>query len=79
MRNSAIVLTKIEIMQVKLNDKEYSINEGTSLAEFISSLGIKTSGVAIAIDNEIIPKSIWEETILTSNTEMMLIHAVSGG
>jgi sulfur carrier protein len=66
-------------MKVKLNDKEYEIIEGTTLVDFIESLGLKHQGMAIAINSEVIPKSQWSKTILESNTEMMLIHAVSGG
>ncbi len=66
-------------MIVKLNDKPYQIEEGTSLASFLKSLGISTQGIAIAIRYEVIPKTKWEETILSDQVELMLIQAVSGG
>jgi len=66
-------------MKVKLNDKEYEISEGTTLKAFIENLGLKSQGIAIAINNEVVSKNMWSETILESNIEIMLIHAVSGG
>lgn len=66
-------------MKIKLNNKEYDINEGSNLLLFIQSTDIKPEGIAIAISNTVIPKSQWETTILTEGTEIMLIHAVSGG
>ncbi|MDR2928846.1 MAG: sulfur carrier protein ThiS [Cytophagaceae bacterium] len=67
-------------MTVKLNDKVYNIDNGATLAAFIEEIGVaRNGGVAVAINYEVIPKNRWHETILTDNTEIMLIHAVSGG
>ncbi|MDR1884529.1 MAG: sulfur carrier protein ThiS [Prevotella sp.] len=66
-------------MTVLLNDKEHEAPEGTSLAAFIASLGLKQQGIAVAIDYEVVPKSQWADTILSDRLELMLIHAVSGG
>jgi len=67
-------------MKIKLNDMIYNnVKEGTTLASFIDKLGFKPQGIAIAINYEVIPKSKWEETILSDNLELMLIHAISGG
>lgn len=67
------------MIQIKLNDKEYSIGESITLQAFIDSLDIKQQGIAVAIDYEVIPKTKWETLILISGQELILIHAVSGG
>ena len=66
-------------MEVILNDKTYIVKENTSLADFIENLGLKSEGIAIAINYEVVPKEQWTKTILTDKMELMLIHAVSGG
>ena len=66
-------------MNVKLNDKTYNVAEGTSLAAFMESIGIKPQGIAVAVGYEVVPKGKWSETILTEGMELMLIQAVSGG
>ncbi len=66
-------------MNIKLNDRWHEVEEGTSLAAFIQSLGLQANGIAVAVDFEVVPKSKWAETILTDRMELMLIHAVSGG
>ena len=66
-------------MIIKLNDKEHKVEEGTTLASFIENLGLKTQGIAIAINYEVIPKNDWAKTILSDNLELMLVQAVSGG
>lgn len=66
-------------MTIRLNDKDYEVEDGTSLASFIESIGIKPQGIAIAVDYQVVPKTQWEEIILYDKMELMLIHAVSGG
>ncbi len=66
-------------MTIYLNDKSYEVETGISLAGFLQKLDIQPEGIAIAINYSVIPKSKWEETILSDNQELMLIHAVSGG
>jgi len=66
-------------MTVKLNDKPYEIAPGTTLGTFIESLDVPLQGIAIAIDYEVVPKSLWHETPLSDGMALMMIHAVSGG
>jgi sulfur carrier protein len=66
-------------MTILLNDKPYEAAEGTSLATFIESLGLKREGIAVAVNYEVVPKDQWAETILSDRLELMLIQAVSGG
>ncbi|WP_203558276.1 sulfur carrier protein ThiS [Bacteroides sp. 224] len=67
------------MITIQLNNKPYKIEVGTTLISFIESLEIKPQGIAIAINYEVIPKELWETTILSNDMELMLIHAVSGG
>jgi sulfur carrier protein len=66
-------------MTVKLNDKPCEVPEGTTLDIFVKSLGTPLQGVAIAIDHEVIPRSEWQNTMLTDDMALMLIQATSGG
>lgn len=66
-------------MIIYLNDKPHEVKEGTSLAMLIESLGLKSQGMAIAIDYNVVPKDKWAETILSDNLKLMMIQAVSGG
>lgn len=66
-------------MTIYVNEKPHEAVEGTSLASFVESLGIKPQGIAIAIAYEVIPREKWADTPLTDGVELMLIQAVSGG
>ena len=66
-------------MTIKLNDKPFQVAEGTALDKFVESLDVQIQGIAIAVNYEIIPKSLWQETTLSDGMEIMMVHAVSGG
>jgi len=66
-------------MKIFLNDKEYDVEEGADIEQFISKIGVTSDGVAIAIDYTVIPRSQWKETILEEGVSLMMIRAFSGG
>lgn len=66
-------------MIIRLNGKNYDVEDGIRLSAFIEMQGLKPEGLAVAIDYNVVPKSQWRETILQENQELMLVHAVSGG
>ncbi len=66
-------------MTIYLNEKLYEVEPNTSLNGFVSSIGLTPQGIAVAINNKVVPKPKWEETLLTEGMELLLIKAVSGG
>lgn len=54
--------------------------EKTTVLEFIQQLQLKDKkGIAIAINEEIIPKSQWETYFLSEADKIIIIHATAGG
>ena len=67
-------------MEITLNDKKYSFSENTSLYDIVfSQLGDKQKGVAVAVNDSVIPKSDWETHIIQSNDNILIIKATQGG
>jgi sulfur carrier protein len=66
-------------MKIKLNEKLYELNDGTTLDRLMEKLDIPLQGVAVAVNYEVVPKGRWHETVLSDGMELMMIHAVSGG
>ena len=66
-------------MKIKVNETTHELKSGSSISDLIDLLDLKPQGIAIAIEETVIPKEQWEETILEDNTELLLIHAFSGG
>lgn len=67
-------------MQININNQSYQFNENTSLENAIKTLDLEdTKGIALALNEEIIPRSKWNETVLYNEDKIILIGAVAGG
>jgi sulfur carrier protein len=68
-------------MQIFINDDIKKINtESTTLIRILEEEGLSASeGIAIAINNKVIPKADWEKYLLKENDHLTIIKAVQGG
>lgn len=66
-------------MKIQLNDKTFEVAEGITLAAFIEQAGYKPEGIAVAIQNTVVPKANWSTTVLVNDQKLLMIRAVSGG
>lgn len=67
------------IMTININNQEYQFEENTSLENAMRTLKIEAEGIALAINEEIIPRSKWNDTILNNEDKIIIIGAVAGG
>ena len=67
-------------MKLIINNIIHEFDENTSLEKAIESLELKeTNGIALALNEEIIPRSEWQKTILFDEDKIIIIGAVAGG
>lgn len=66
-------------MKVLVNNKEVEIAEKSTIAQLIQFLQLPDKGVAIAVDNKMIPKTEWNGFILKENAHVVIIKAACGG
>jgi sulfur carrier protein len=67
-------------MEITLNDKKHTISENTSLYEIVfSQLGDKQKGVAVAVNDSVIPKKDWETQTIKNNDTILIIKATQCG
>ena len=67
------------MIEILVNDKTKTINSDTSLDVVLGQLEIASKGIAIAVNQEIIPKDKWGETKLNKNDKVLVIKATQGG
>ncbi|MCD8237605.1 MAG: sulfur carrier protein ThiS [Prevotellaceae bacterium] len=65
-------------MNVKVNGKEVSV-QGTTLADLIVQLALPQNGVAVAVDNKMIPRTQWSDYTLREGLQIVVIKAACGG
>jgi len=69
-------------MKVKLNSSIIEISDNTTLKELLQkelNITPEKKGIAVAINETIIPREKWETTYLSENDEILIITAAQGG
>ncbi len=69
-------------MKIKLNDKELEISHSITLEELLLkeiNLSSDKKGVAVAVNDNIIPKNDWKNLKINDKDEILVIIAAQGG
>jgi sulfur carrier protein len=65
-------------MQVIINQQETELQTST-LSGLVNELQLPDVGIAIAVNQQIIPRQLWESTQLIQNDHITIIRATRGG
>lgn len=65
-------------MKVTVNNKQHE-TQAANLQELAAQLQLPQNGVAIAIDNQLKPRSSWSSTTLQEGASITIIKAACGG
>ncbi len=66
-------------MKIEVNNKEMNVDSSLSLAQLAEQLQLSPQGIAVAVDNRMIPRTKWSEYILRENDAVVIIQAACGG
>ena len=67
-------------MEVTVNQQKYSVSETCSVEELVLKvLNRPTKGIAIAINQTIVPKTNWIAQQLQNGDQIVMITATQGG
>lgn len=55
------------------------LSSQASLQQLAETLQMPDKGVAVAVNNQMIPRTKWSETILQENDQVVVIKATCGG
>jgi thiamine biosynthesis protein ThiS len=65
-------------VKVIVNDEAVEVDERTTVAALLESLGFPDRGIAVAIDWAVLPRSAWN-TALSDGARIEVVTAVQGG
>lgn len=65
-------------MNILINNKP-ELTEAKNISELVANLHLPEKGVAIAMDNRMIPRTEWDTTPLHSDANIVIIKAACGG
>ena len=66
-------------MDVWVNGERRELAAGASVADALGALGLPRTGVAVAVDGEVVPRARWAETALGDGAQVEVLTAVQGG
>ena len=69
------------MLQVKVNGQTKSFERGATVADAAQALGLdeNASGVAIAVNDAVVPRREWSARTLSAGDVVEIIRAVQGG
>ena len=67
-------------MEINLNDKVKEISAGTSVQFLMDEcIGERQKGIAVAINDQVVPRSEWISKLLKEKDNVLIIKATQGG
>lgn len=67
------------MITVRLNGADHTLPAGASLADAVALVTDRRSGIAVALDSEVMPRSVWADTPLHADARVEVLTAVQGG
>jgi sulfur carrier protein len=66
-------------MSISVNGETSTLEEGTTVAELVDELAGRRGGVAVAVNEDVVPRADWERTALKPGDRVEILTAVQGG
>lgn len=66
-------------MELNLNDQLLTVAPEVTIPELLNSIGSPLSGVAVAVNDTVVPRSDWESFRFSDRDNVLVIKAASGG
>lgn len=68
-------------MLIRVNAEQHEVDEHTTVAALLQSLGYPDCGIAVAVDQAVIPRSAWTTRLsaLSAPVQLEVVTAVQGG
>jgi sulfur carrier protein len=67
-------------MEIYINNDKKEIPADSTVSSLIKILSLENvTGIALAVNNKVVPKTEWTKYILTENDKILVIKASKGG
>lgn len=66
-------------MQITLNDEQTACPEAVTLQALLEQQGLLKPGIALAVNEVIVPRSQWSEHVLQDGDNVLLFQVIAGG
>ena len=67
------------MIAIQINDQPQELQNPSSIKIVLEELNLFQEGIAVALNETVIPKREWQEQIVNDGDSMMIVRAVQGG
>ena len=66
-------------MRIQVNGEPREVAETYSLSQLVADLSLKAEQIAIELNNTVVRRASWGETLLRADDKIEIVHFVGGG
>ncbi len=66
-------------MRIQVNGQPREVEDNSNLTELISSLNLRPEQIAVELNQSVVRRVSWPDTILHSDDKVEIVHFVGGG
>ncbi|HVK24099.1 MAG TPA: sulfur carrier protein ThiS [Actinokineospora sp.] len=66
-------------MTIEVNGSPREVADGTTVADLLAAMGLPASGIAVAVDGEVVPRADHVRTSVSEGAVVEILTAVQGG
>ena len=66
-------------MTITLNGSRHEVADRSTLTQLVSAFSLPDRGVALAMNNEVVPRSEWATTLVLPDAYVEVVTAAQGG
>lgn len=67
------------MISIQINDQQQELQSSKPIQSVLEELGLFREGIAVALNETVIPKREWNEQMVKDGDRMMIVRAVQGG
>ncbi|MEZ9161258.1 sulfur carrier protein ThiS [Vibrio lentus] len=64
---------------ISINEQSEQVAHSSSIADIIQVLALPDLGCVFAINNAVVPRSQWQQTVVNEGDAISLFQAIAGG
>jgi len=66
-------------LRIQVNGEAREVAETYSLTQLVADLSLKAEQIAIELNNTVVRRASWAETLLHADDKIEIVHFVGGG
>ncbi len=67
------------MVQVQVNGQDATIPDGSTVASLVDGMGRDRRGIAVAVNETVVPRGLWEATRVCGGDHVEILTAAQGG